>query len=104
MPVRDLTGGGTGAIVAIVHISAQKPNAYFKLSIVKLNNSDFETFIQNVSDQKKQVFKECYAHSQSMSINMSDPTQIKSEGDPKVIHPFSVLIKENFVSKSRSGT
>ena len=52
MPVQDLTGGGTRAIVAIVHISAQKPNAYFKLSIVKLNNSDSDTFIQNVSDQK----------------------------------------------------
>ena len=60
MPVRDLTGGGTGAIVAIVHISAQKPNAYFNLSIVRLNNSNSDTFIQNVSDQKKQVFKECY--------------------------------------------
>ena len=52
MPVQDLTGGGTRAIVAIVHISAQKPNACFKLSIVKLNNSDSDTFIQNVSDQK----------------------------------------------------
>ena len=57
MPVQDLTGGGTRAIVAIVHISAQKPNAYFKLSIVKLNNSDSDTFIQNVSDQKNKFSK-----------------------------------------------
>ena len=57
MPVQDLTGGGTRAIVAIVHISAQKPNACFKLSIVKLNNSDSDTFIQNVSDQKNKFSK-----------------------------------------------
>ena len=56
MPVQDLTGEGTRAIVAIVHISAQKPNAYFNLSIVRLNNSDSDTFIQNVSDQKKNKF------------------------------------------------
>ena len=57
MPVQDLTGGGTRAIVAIVHVSAQKPNEYFKLSIVKLNNSDSDTSIQNVSDQKNKFSK-----------------------------------------------
>ena len=57
MPVQDLTGGGTRAIVAIVYILAQKPNAYFKLSIMKLNNSDSDTFIQNVSDQKNKFSK-----------------------------------------------
>ena len=57
MPVQDLTGGGTRAIVAIVHVSAQKLNAYFKLSIVKLNNSDSDTSIQNVSDQKNKFLK-----------------------------------------------
>ena len=56
MPVQDLTGGGTRAIVAIVHISAQKPHVYFKFSIVKLNNSDSDTSIQNVSDRKKNKF------------------------------------------------
>ena len=83
---------------------------------MKFNNSISDTFIQNVSDPKNKFSKNVMPIFRAFGIILSfmaeitwlnsiqfNSNNLKWLGEG-VIHPFSVLIKENFVSKSRSGT